>query len=96
MNVSPLIRLLLLVTAGVLPVWQKFFSLSSDYTFRGLAAPLIESASIACVVVIARTRNALVDGDPQKVELSTPPGESLAVHEEKAAVKPVKPELKPK
>lgn len=77
MIISPLSRLFLLVLAGVLPVWQRFVSLSQDFTLRGLAAPLIDSLGIACVIVIARTKNPLVDGeqppvkDPQSVVTTT-------------------------
>ena len=77
MIISPLIRLFLLVFAGIIPVWQRFVSLSQDFTLRGLATPLLESLGIACVIVIARTKNPLVDGeqppvkDPQAVATTT-------------------------
>lgn len=77
MIISPLIRLCLLVFAGIVPVWQKFVSLSQDFTLRGLATPLLESLGIACVIVIARTKNPLVDGEqpavkePQAVSTTT-------------------------
>lgn len=74
MIISPLTRLFLLVLAGVLPVWQRFVSMSQDFTLRGLAAPLIDSLGIACVIVIARTKNPLVDGEQQ-----SPVKEPLAV-----------------
>jgi len=77
MIISPLIRLSLLILAGVIPVWQRFVSLSQDFTLRGLATPLLESLGIACVITIARTKNPLVDGEqpavkePQAVSTTT-------------------------
>lgn len=73
MMISPFMRLLLLVLAGILPVWQRFFTTSTDYTLRGLAMPIIDSLGVGCVIVIARTRNPLVDGDPAKVEAINKP-----------------------
>lgn len=64
MIIAPWFRLFLLIMAGVLPVWQRFFTTSTDFTFRGLAMPTIDSLGVACVIVIARTRNPLVDGEP--------------------------------
>lgn len=77
MIISPITRLFLLVLAGVLPVWQRFVSMSQDFTLRGMAAPFIDSLGIACVIIIARTKNPLVDGeqptvkDPQAVATTT-------------------------
>ena len=74
MIVSPLIRLSLLILAGVIPVWQRFVSLSQDFTLRGLATPLLESFGIACVITIARTKNPLVDGEqPVTIPAEKPP-----------------------
>ena len=77
MIISPLARLSLLVLAGVLPVWQRFFTLSQDFSLLGIAGPSIDSLGIACVIIIARTKNPLVDGeqsgvkDPQAVATTT-------------------------
>jgi hypothetical protein len=79
MIVPPSIRLVLLVLAGVIPRWQAFFTTSTDYSLRGLAMPLIDSLGIACVIIIARTRNPLVDGEP--IEVKAPEGKPLEVKE---------------
>lgn len=83
MIVAPWLRLVFLILAGVLPRWQLFFSTSSDYSMRGLAMPFVDSLGIAVVIVIARTRNPLIDGEPQKVEVVAPAGEPLKVTETK-------------
>lgn len=83
MIISPGLRLLLLVLAGILPTWQKFFSLSSDFTLRGLAAPILESATVACVIVIARTRNPIVDGEPIEAKIVNTPKEPVKTEEVK-------------
>lgn len=69
MIVPPWFRLLLLVLAGIIPRWQLFFTTSTDYTLRGLAMPIVDSIGVACVIIIARTRNPLVDGEPIKAEI---------------------------
>lgn len=69
MIVPPWFRLLLLVLAGIIPRWQLFFTTSTDYTPRGLAMPIVDSIGVACVIIIARTRNPLVDGEPIKAEI---------------------------
>lgn len=79
MIVSPFFRLLLLVIAGIVPRWQAFFTTSTDYSVRGLCMPIIDSLGLACVIIIARTRNPQVDGQP--VEVVAPPGKPLAVIE---------------
>ena len=56
------------------PVWQKFVTTSLDFSLRGLLIPAIDSVGIACVIIIARTRNPLVDGEPPtKVEVTNKP-----------------------
>lgn len=85
MIVSPFFRLVLLVLAGIVPRWQLFFTTSTDYSLRGLAMPAIDSIGIACVIIIARTRNPLVDGEP--MEVVAPKGEPLKVTEVKAPTK---------
>jgi hypothetical protein len=89
MIISPLTRLFLLVLAGVLPVWQRFVSMSQDFTLRGLAAPLIDSLGIACVIVIARTKNPLVDGEQPTIK------EPLATSETITKVAIAKPPITP-
>lgn len=88
MIVPPWLRLLLLVLAGIIPRWQSFFTTSTDYSLRGLAMPIIDSVGIACVIIIARTRNPLVDGEPtpviitkgsDPVEVKTPQNQPLQV-----------------
>lgn len=82
MIISPIGRLILLVLAGIVPRWQLFFTTSTDYSLRGLAMPAIDSVGIACVIIIARTRNPLVDGDPPtKVEVTNPPEKPVETHE---------------
>lgn len=66
--------------AAVVPVWSKFFTAAADYSFRGLAIPILESIGIGCLIVIARTRNPLVDGDPPtKVDVVNPPSDPVQV-----------------
>jgi hypothetical protein len=83
MIISPATRLLLLVAMVVLPIWQDFVSTSSDYSVRGLLRPIFASAAAAVVVIIARTKNPIVDGDPPKVEVVNTPEKTVETHETK-------------
>lgn len=101
MIISPGARLFLLVLAGVVPRWQLFFTTSTDYSLRGLAMPMIDSIGIACVVIIARTRNPLVDGEdqPVKTEIVNHPGDPVIVKDApptppKAPIPPLPPDKK--
>ncbi len=79
MIISPVWRLTLYILAGIFPIWSEFIATSSDYSLRGLLRPILASGSVAVVVMLARTKNPLVDGEP--VEVKTPPGEPLQVTE---------------
>ena len=81
MIISPLSRLFLLVLAGVVPVWQRFVSLSQDFTLRGLSTPLLESLGIACVITIARTKNPLVDGEQPSLTIPAEKPPKITVSE---------------
>lgn len=81
MIISPSSRLILLVLAGITPVWERFFNNSTDYSLRGLAIPILGSISVAVVIVIARTRNPLVDGEPPKVEIVNTPKNPVPTEE---------------
>ena len=88
MTISPLSRLLLLVAAGILPVWKGFFTTSTDYSLRGLAMPILDALGIAAVIIIARTRNPLVDGlgtdtNPMKAEITNTKADAVPVTQTK-------------
>lgn len=51
------VRLSLYVTMAILPVWQDFFTKSTDYSFRGMMMPMIASAAAAVTVILARTKS---------------------------------------
>lgn len=62
MTLSNLSRLWLYIAMAILPVWIDFFKLSTDYTLRGLAMPILSSLNVAVIVALAKT--------------SPPPGEA--------------------
>lgn len=55
MELSQAARLWLYIAMAILPVWIDFFKLSTDYTLRGLAMPILTSINAAVVVALART-----------------------------------------
>lgn len=55
MIIPDIIRLLLYILMGVLPVWIDFFTKSTDYSLRGLAMPVLSSALTAVTITLART-----------------------------------------
>ena len=63
-------RLILYMLLPVLPVWADFMAKSTDYSFRGLAMPIISSLTSACAVLLARTRSR---GEPPARSEETPP-----------------------
>jgi hypothetical protein len=81
MIIGPITRLLLYILAGIFPIWSEFVATSSDYSVRGLLRPILASGSVAVVVMLARTRNPLIDGDPTKVEVVNPPTKPVETHE---------------
>lgn len=48
-------RLVLYNIMVILPIWQDFFTKSTDYSIRGLAMPVIASLLAAVTVTLART-----------------------------------------
>lgn len=72
-------RLCLYIAMGVLPIWQDFFTKSTDYTFRGLAMPIISSLMAIVTITLAKTST---KRDQQKpVEVVAPKGNPLEVTE---------------
>lgn len=61
MRIHPVLRLLLYIAVGIIPVWIDFFTKSTDYTLRGLMMPTLSSLLIACTVTLARTRSSEID-----------------------------------
>lgn len=55
MTLSPRLRLILYMAMAVLPVWIDFFKISTDYSLRGLAMPILTSVNAAVIVALART-----------------------------------------
>lgn len=55
MTISPVARLLLYIAMAILPVWIDFFKVSTDYSLRGLAMPILTSLNAAVVVMLAKT-----------------------------------------
>lgn len=74
-------RLLLYVLMGIFPVWQDFFTRSTDYTVRGLAMPILASASSAVAIALAKTSTK--KETPAKVEVINPPENPVETHEAK-------------
>lgn len=64
MIVPDWVRLLLYISVGVCPVWQDFFTKSTDYSLRGLMMPLISTVMVASVVVLARTKSQTPEIEP--------------------------------
>lgn len=83
MIIGAIPRLLLYILAGIFPIWSEFVATSSDYTVRGLLRPILASGSVAVVVMLARTRNPLVDGEPSKVEVVNKPENPVPTEEAK-------------
>jgi hypothetical protein len=48
-------RLILYALAAALPLWKDFFHMSADYTWRGLAAPIVDSLYQMTITVLAKT-----------------------------------------
>lgn len=48
-------RLILYIAMAILPVWIDFFKISTDYSLRGLAMPILTSINAAVIVTLART-----------------------------------------
>lgn len=48
-------RLMLYIAMAILPVWIDFFKISTDYSLRGLAMPILASINAAVIVALART-----------------------------------------
>lgn len=78
--VSDRTRLVLYITVGVLPIWQDFFTKSTDYSFRGLAMPIIASLAAAVTIALAKT-SAKHDAPDKPVEVIAPVGKPLEVTE---------------
>lgn len=55
MIISERARLLLYILMAIFPIWLDFFKLSTDYSFRGLAMPILASLNAAVVVALAKT-----------------------------------------
>lgn len=55
MTLSPWARLVLYICMAILPVWIDFFKISTDYSLRGLAMPILTSINAAVIVALART-----------------------------------------
>jgi hypothetical protein len=84
MIIGPIPRLILYILAGICPIWSEFVAVSSDYSLRGLLRPILASVSVAVVVMLARTRNPLVDGEPPtKVEVTNKPSNPVPTEESK-------------
>lgn len=55
MIISDRMRLALYILMAIFPIWIDFFKLSTDYSFRGLAMPILTSLNAAVVVALAKT-----------------------------------------
>ena len=82
--ISDASRLCLYVVMGVGPIWQDFFTKSSDYSFRGLAMPLVSTLVTASAVILAKT-SSKKDSPEQSipVEVTNTPSNPLPVTETK-------------
>lgn len=77
--ISDSLRLLLYICMGVFPVWQDFFTKSTDYTLRGLAMPILSSLTAAVTIILAKT--SVRRDNPKPVEVVAPKGNPLEVTE---------------
>lgn len=48
-------RLALYALAAALPLWKDFFHVSSDYSWKGLAAPIADSLYQMTITILAKT-----------------------------------------
>lgn len=55
MIISERVRLFLYILMAIFPIWIDFFKLSTDYSLRGLAMPILSSLNAAVVVALAKT-----------------------------------------
>lgn len=55
MKIPPWARLMLYMAMSAIPFWIDFFKLSTDYTLRGLAMPILSSLLAMVTVALART-----------------------------------------
>lgn len=77
--ISDSFRLLLYICMGILPIWQDFFTKSTDYSLRGLAMPILSSLTAAVTITLAKTS---VKRDTVKpVEVVAPKDRPLEVTE---------------
>jgi len=51
------LRLGFYIVVGICPVWQDFFTKSTDYSLRGIAMPVIASIMTAATIILARTKS---------------------------------------
>lgn len=77
--ISDSLRLVLYICMGVFPIWQEFFTKSTDYSLRGLAMPILASLTTAVTITLAKTS---VKRDAVKpVEVVAPKDRPLEVTE---------------
>lgn len=81
MIISDAFRLLLYILMGVIPIWADFFAKSTDYTLRGLAMPILASASAATAITLAKTSTKREATQP--VEVVNPPTKPVPILETK-------------
>ena len=82
--ISDASRLWLYVVMGVGPIWQDFFTKSTDYSFRGLAMPMISTIVTASAVILAKTSAKKdVPEESIPVEVTNTPSRPLPVTETK-------------
>lgn len=57
MIVPDWMRLVFYIVVIIVPIWQDFFTKSTDYSLRGLAMPTLASVGAAAAVILARTKS---------------------------------------
>lgn len=72
MKIPPWARLLLYMAMVALPVWIDFFKLSTDYSLRGLAMPVLSSLLAMVTVALARTTSTGPADEPKNEQPPNP------------------------
>jgi hypothetical protein len=74
MKIPPWARLLLYMAMSAIPFWIDFFKLSTDYSLRGLAMPILSSLLAMVTVALARTTSTgPADQPPEEPAHEDPP-----------------------
>ncbi len=92
MIISQAARLWLYIAMAILPIWLDFFKMSTDFSLRGMAMPVIASVNAAVIVALAKTSPPPDTAKTITTETKTPDGTTEKVVEsETAKAQPAKP-----